>query len=167
MTSKEHPTATITTPNSTPGQSGRFGSERVAAFRRNQWPLSSECAGAEASDNSVIGTKIVHTAMDRLLELSKRIYWASWREHLDRNFTEPDRGHLYAILETVARDENGADRNLLLGNFNRVDQSLSEVELRNLIDTLLSDGYLTHGNDGRYIFRMNLLREWWRRYVIL
>ena len=46
MTSKEHPTATITTPNSTPGQSGRFGSERVAAFRRNQWPLSSECAGA-------------------------------------------------------------------------------------------------------------------------
>ena len=44
MTSKEHPTATITTPNSTPGQSGRFGSERVAAFRRNQWPLSSECA---------------------------------------------------------------------------------------------------------------------------
>ena len=45
MTSKEHPAATITTPNSTPGQSGRFGSERVAAFRRNQWPLSSECAG--------------------------------------------------------------------------------------------------------------------------
>ena len=42
MTSKEHPTATITTPNSTPGQSGRFGSERVAAFRRNQWPL---CVG--------------------------------------------------------------------------------------------------------------------------
>ena len=39
MTAKEHPTATITTPNSTPGQSGRFGSERVAAFRRNQWPL--------------------------------------------------------------------------------------------------------------------------------
>ena len=33
MTSREHPTATITTPNSTPGQSGRFGSESVAAFR--------------------------------------------------------------------------------------------------------------------------------------
>ena len=32
MTSREHPTATITTPNSTPGQSGRFGSESVAAF---------------------------------------------------------------------------------------------------------------------------------------
>ena len=31
-------------PNSTPGQSGRFGSEQVAALRRNQWPLSSECA---------------------------------------------------------------------------------------------------------------------------
>ena len=32
MTSREHPTATITTPNSTPSQSGRFGSESVAVF---------------------------------------------------------------------------------------------------------------------------------------
>ena len=32
MTSREHPTATITTPNSTPGQSGRIKSESVAAF---------------------------------------------------------------------------------------------------------------------------------------
>ena len=44
MTSKDHPTATNTTPYSTRRQSGRFGSEQVAAFRRNQWPLSSECA---------------------------------------------------------------------------------------------------------------------------
>ena len=44
MTSKEHPTATITPPKPTPGQSGRFGSEQVVAFSRNRWPLSSECA---------------------------------------------------------------------------------------------------------------------------
>ena len=44
MTSRDHPTATITTLYSTLGQSGRFGSEQVAAFRRNRWPLSSECA---------------------------------------------------------------------------------------------------------------------------
>jgi hypothetical protein len=50
MTSKTHPTATITTPNSTSGQSGRFGSEQVAAFRRNRWPFSSECAGVTAVD---------------------------------------------------------------------------------------------------------------------
>ena len=55
MTSKEHPTATITTPNSTPGQSGRFGSERVAAFRRNQWPLSSECAAMPARESTPVG----------------------------------------------------------------------------------------------------------------
>ena len=36
MTSREHPTATITTPNSTPA--------KVAVLDRNQWPLSSECA---------------------------------------------------------------------------------------------------------------------------
>ena len=105
--------------------------------------------------------------MDRLLELPKRLYWASWREHLDRNFTEPDRSRLYAILETVARNENGADGNLILADLNRGGEPLGEVELRNLVDTLLSDGYLAHHNDGRYHFRMNLLREWWLRYVIL
>ena len=44
MTSKDHPSATITPPKPTPGQSGRFGSEQVVAFSRNRWPLSSECA---------------------------------------------------------------------------------------------------------------------------
>ena len=34
MTSREHPAATITTPVSTPGQSGCFESESVAAFVR-------------------------------------------------------------------------------------------------------------------------------------
>ena len=70
MTSKEHPTATITTPNSTPGQSGRFGSEWVAAFRRNQWPLSSECAHDIASE---LVRGLTHPQLDLLGRLGARL----------------------------------------------------------------------------------------------
>ncbi len=121
----------------------------------------------DASENRPIETQVVDAAMDRLLELPKRLYWVSWREQLDRNFTEPRRSRLYAILETVAGNEGGADRNLILANLNRVGEPLGEVELRNMLDTLLSDGYLAQRSDGHYHFRMNLLREWWLRYVIL
>ena len=44
MTSTNHSAATITPPKKTNGKSGRFGSEQVAAFSRNRWPFSSECA---------------------------------------------------------------------------------------------------------------------------
>ena len=108
-----------------------------------------------------------HAAMDRLLDLEKRLYWGTWREHLDRNFSEPDQGRLYRILETVARSDVGADRNLLLTALNRGGESVGEATLRDLVDTLLADGYLCAGENGAYRFRMNLLREWWLRYVVL
>jgi len=44
MTTKDHPTASITPPKSSNGKSGRFGSEWVAVLDRNHWPFSSECA---------------------------------------------------------------------------------------------------------------------------
>ena len=77
MTSKKHPTATITTPNSTPGQSGRFGSERVAAFRRNQWPLSSECAlgleiGQDAGQGAVKDRALIGAVGEQFPEKGKQ-----------------------------------------------------------------------------------------------
>lgn len=126
-----------------------------------------EDACLEASDNCPIAPQTVDAAMDRLLDLPKRLYWASWREHLDRNFTEPHRSHLYTVLKTVAQGESGADRNLILTKLNRGGEPVDEVEIRDMLDTLISDGYLDQRNDGRYYFRMNLLREWWLRYVVL
>jgi AAA+ ATPase superfamily predicted ATPase len=106
-------------------------------------------------------------AMNQLLELDKRLYWSSWREHLDRNFNEPERGRLYTVLETVARNQRGVDRSLMLTALNRGGDALGEAVLRDLLDTLLSDGYLILETGGRCRFRMNLLREWWLRYVVL
>ena len=45
-------------------------------------------------------------------------------------------------------------------------EPLTERGLRDLLDTLEADGYLTGSPDrSRFRFRMNLLREWWLRYV--
>jgi hypothetical protein len=105
-------------------------------------------------------------AMDQLLNLDKRLYWSSWREHLDRNFVEPERSQLYAVLETTARNQE-VDQNIFLTALNRRGEPVGEIALRRLLDTLLADGYLSVTNESHYCFRMNLLREWWQRYVIL
>jgi hypothetical protein len=49
----------------------------------------------------------------------------------------------------------------------RGDQLVGELETRDLADTLVTDGYLTRDADGRYRFRMQLLKEWWLRFVVL
>jgi hypothetical protein len=114
-----------------------------------------------------IDVKCVNGAMERMLGLDKRLYWSTWREHLDRNFAEPERTRLYRILDLVARDPDGVSRAGLLGGINRENEPVAEREVRDLLDTLLADGYLVVGDDGRHRFRMNLLREWWLRYVVL
>jgi hypothetical protein len=106
--------------------------------------------------------------MDRMLDLSKRLYWSTWREHLDRNLPEPERSRLYALLQTVAKSDaaQGASHDTLLHNLNRVGELVGPGEPRDLLDTLIADGYLDVTEvDGqnRYRFRMNLLREWWLR----
>jgi len=122
------------------------------------------CAGAGVGAS--VESAHVDAAMDRLIDLDKRLYWASWREHLDRNFPEPDRTRLYRILETVAKAGAGADGSLLLTALARGEQVVGELETRDLADTLVTDGYLTRDADGRYRFRMQLLKEWWLRFVV-
>jgi hypothetical protein len=119
-----------------------------------------------ASIDKKITVEQAHYAMDQLLNLDKRLYWSSWREHLDRNFIEPERSRLYTVLETVARNHK-ADQNLLLVALNRGQETIGEISLRSILDTLLSDGHLSLMDGKYYHFRMNLLREWWMRYVIL
>jgi hypothetical protein len=126
-----------------------------------------EDACASAAGGGAVDLSHVDAAMSRLLDLDKRLYWASWREHLDRNFPEPDRTRLYRVLETVARSNTGADGSLLLSALARGDQLVTELELRDLLDTLTTDGYLIRAPDGRYGFQMSLLREWWLRFVVL
>ena len=120
-----------------------------------------------AGTGGVLDLPRAQAALDRMLDLEKRTYWSTWREHLDRNFSDPERSRLYTVLETVAKNDAGVGSDALLPALNRGGEPVGEAILRHLLDTLLADGYLAVDSERRYSFRMNLLREWWLRYVVL
>lgn len=128
--------------------------------------VSDACAKTEPG--SPITATIAKAALDAMLDQSKRTYWSTWREHLDKNFIEPDRSRLYTILEIIAEDENGARLDTVIMSLNRGGEPLSKKDLVLLMDTLETDGYIRRCDDDpeRYCFVMNLLRRWWLRYVI-
>lgn len=152
----------------------QFHPEAVAeVIARLGWlaPYYLEKIGEAACDlagaNREITRENAAQAADSLLELCHRIYWSIWREHLEKNFPEPERTRLFTILAEVAQGPSeGVSVNTILLALNRGGGVVAETILRDYLDTLESDGYLS-GDEGRgrFHFRMNLLREWWLRYV--
>lgn len=126
----------------------------------------------DACSNTVSGglvtPEVAERALETMLDKSRRVYWSPWREHLDKNFPEPERTHLYTTLEVVASASDGALRDTILMTINRGGGQVTNRELAFLLDTLVTDGYITSSDaqSDRYCFVMNLLRLWWRRYVI-
>ncbi len=114
-----------------------------------------------------IDVEVAERAANSLLDLAYRTYWATWREHLDKNFQEPQRTCLFTILAEIAHSSTGAEISTLLIALNSGGREpMAEEALRDHLDTLEADGYLSaDASQNRFRFRMNLLREWWRRYV--
>lgn len=111
-----------------------------------------------------IGKKEAENALENMLALEKRNYWSGWREHLDKNFTEPELGRLHAILLAVAKNPGGTSKDTLLS----LPTMENERTLHCLLDILLNDGYLVLDPETRrYRFQMHLLREWWQRHVAM
>lgn len=145
----------------------------ASAFARLGWlsPYYLEKLAEEAIGISEPGVEIspdvVDQAADALLKLEHRVYWSTWREHLDKNFLDPERTRLHQVLTRLAQGETGESFAVLLTHLNSTQGvSLDEEALQGLLDTLEYDGYITSGEDDpRYRFRMSLLREWWLRHV--
>lgn len=128
--------------------------------------VNDACSNAGISKQ--ITPSIAGQALDAMLDKSKRVYWSPWREHLDKNFPEPERTHLYTVLEVIAADSSGAHRDTILMALNQGGGQITSREMAFLLDTLITDGYITpcDGQPERFRFVMNLLRLWWLRYVI-
>lgn len=123
---------------------------------------------ADAACNKVVGGAVTAAtadlAMDEMLGVGKRLYWAAWREHLERNFEEPERSDLYRILAAIAPHAQGVSFATLEAAV-MVGQGTPGVSaLRSLVDTLIGDGFLLE--DTTVHFRMGLLREWWMRFIV-
>lgn len=126
-----------------------------------------EAACDSVSRGKEVGREAANLAADSLLGLAQRTYWSTWREHLDKNYPEPERTRLFTVLAEIARSADGASIGTLLLTLNRADgEPLVESSLRGYLDTLEADGYLSANPErSRFRFQMNLLREWWLRYV--
>jgi len=124
-----------------------------------------EAACIASSENDVLGVPAITQAIDHLLDLPQRTYWSSWGEHLNRNFPEPERSHLYKILECVCKSDAAVSESHILGVLNASSIEISSSNARDFLHTLCSDGYLRTIN-GNYEFRMSLLKEWWAKYIV-
>ena len=98
MTSREHPTATITTPNSTPGQSGRFGSESVAAF---------------VGMRSVGGNRAGEVRIGRFLRNEKVTVEKIVEQALLDTASRVDGLHILAIQDTTSFRDDGSGNSLV------------------------------------------------------
>jgi hypothetical protein len=134
-------------------------------------PYYLEKIGEAACENiprgQAVEAEAANLAADSLLSLAQRTYWSTWREHLDKNYPDPERTRLFTILAEIVRGPDGASIDTLLLVLNRAGgEPLVESSLRGSLDTLEADGYLSANPErSRFRFQMNLLREWWLRYV--
>jgi hypothetical protein len=95
---------------------------------------------------------------EHLLSASKKQYFDYWHQRLREELGAPDDAHAVTILNAVALDPEGASLQTL-------EMKLPDAErLQYLIDVLASDGYIVE-QQGRFIFRSALLRDFWRRYI--
>lgn len=126
-----------------------------------------EAACERTSRGKEVDAEAANLAADSLLGLAHRTYWSTWREHLDKNFPEPERTRLFTLLAEIARTPDGASIDSLILTLNRADgEPVVESSVRGYLDTLEADGYLdANPKRSHFRFRMNLLREWWLRYV--
>jgi hypothetical protein len=96
--------------------------------------------------------------------LQQHSYFDSWHERLADELGEPSAGYARTLLSACAADPTGCSRAILDAHIERSipDSHARSNELRFLLDNLQHDGYL-HERDGRYAFRSELLREFWKR----
>ncbi len=106
----------------------------------------------------------VAEARKRLLQPTNRNYFETWPEHIRKNFAEPIRGRLFALLAYLADFENGLSTDGLLPALNEA--ALPRRDLLRLLNTLEEDGFIVRDLDAdRHRFRMELLRLWWQRFL--
>lgn len=106
----------------------------------------------------------IEDARKRLLEPANRNYFETWPEHIRKNFSEPMRGRLFAILSYLADFSEGLSTDGLLPSLN--DTNLQRKDFQRLLNILEEDGFIVSDRDiDNHRFRMELLRLWWQRYL--
>lgn len=116
------------------------------------------------SDSRAIATQAdVAQAFEALLSPNYRTYFASWKEHIQKNFLPGETNHLTAILAKCCEHADGEREDTLLAHLG-VPAALSRRALKDLLLALDNDGYLVKEGE-RWRFRSGLLRRHWLEYI--
>ena len=110
----------------------------------------------------------VEAAFDAILGRAYRTYFATWEEHLSKNFKPAEAAAMRRILDVCCRHPKGAQVETLLAQTPNPLSTANRRALREQLNTLVNDGYLTEIPEGSslpYVFRSGLLRRYWQRYV--
>ena len=121
-------------------------------------PTGSPVAGRPSVQNNDIDR-----AFAELLRPEYRTLFATFEEHIDKNFPEAETRRLRAILDACCEFANGETEPTLLARLEMQAQVVTVPELRNLLTALATAGYLTPDGD-RWRFRSGLLRRYWLKY---
>ena len=114
----------------------------------------------------------VDEAFEALLGSKYRNRFDYWRQRLHDELGEPEAGLATHLLNAICLDPDGATESTLgqrlkdkTTHGEQLIESMDHSEmLRYLLDVLEADGYLIE-TEGRYRFRLELLREFWKRRV--
>ena len=119
-----------------------------------------------AEGGATLDTALVDQIFDELLKPGRKGYFDYWRQRLTEELGRPDDGHAVHLLNHCARDPNGVSRTILEQALAEriTEPETREERLRYLLDILESDGYLVQ-LDGRWRFRLELLRRYWLKRV--
>jgi hypothetical protein len=109
-------------------------------------------------------TPDIDAAFDDLLNPAYRPNFATWEEHIDKNFPQQEAALLHAILCVLCERADGETFATLQARLGAASQAPSARDLKNLLTALVNDGFL-HEVGGRFRFRSGLLRRYWAKYL--
>ena len=116
-------------------------------------------------DGTAVATEAdILQAFDTLLSPRHQTYFAPWREHIQKNFLADETDRLRAILAKCCERTDGEREDTLLGHIASSFPGFSRRNLKDLLMSLGSDGYLVKDRE-RWRFRSGLLRRYWLDYV--
>jgi hypothetical protein len=121
---------------------------------------------ADKEGRNIANKNDVENAFRTLLESQNRNYFSSWCEHLSKNFETPMKERLHILLDVCARSADGAVIDTLLSAAAKNDPTVTRGDIRDALDILNHDGYLTENEaTGRFKFTSGLMRRWWLRWM--
>ncbi len=136
----------------------------LSPYYLRQIALQMRLRRADGGGHPLATVDDVERAFERLLSPTQRLHFAAWEEHIDKNFDDAETGRLRAILDFTCDEANGETEATILTRLSQAGDTLSQSDLRTLLRSLETDGFLQN-TSGRWSFRSGLLRRYWKDYM--